>query len=119
VQSTPPWTKLQPQGQTLVVRPLFKERQRIYDNTIDGLRQVMAIKSRAVLPYLVPQLIAAPVNTRALASLAPVSGDALHRHLVSTYGRVCGTARSCYCTSRVVEFNSEKPYVYVLNKVRA
>jgi hypothetical protein len=43
----------------------------------------MAIKARAVLPYLVPQLIAPPVNTRALASLAPVSGEALHRHLVT------------------------------------
>ena len=43
--------------------------------------QVMAIKSRAVLPYLVPKLIAEPVNTRALASLAPVAGEALHRHL--------------------------------------
>ena len=41
----------------------------------------MAIKSRAVLPYLVPKLIAKPVNTRALASLAPVAGEALHRHL--------------------------------------
>ena len=51
------------------------------ENALDGLRQVMAIKSRAVLPYLVPQLIAKPVNTRALASLAPVAGEALHRHL--------------------------------------
>jgi hypothetical protein len=46
----------------------------------------MAIKARAVLPYLVPQLIAQPVNTRALASLAPVAGEALHRHLVSRFG---------------------------------
>lgn len=53
----------------------------LHDNTLDGLRQVMAIKSRAVLPYLVPQLIAAPVNTKALANLAPVAGEALHRHL--------------------------------------
>jgi hypothetical protein len=52
-----------------------------HDNTLDGLRQVMAIKSRAVLPYLIPQLISKPVNTKALASLAPVSGEALHRHL--------------------------------------
>ena len=28
--------------------------------TMDGLRQVVAIKSRAVLPYLVPQLTARP-----------------------------------------------------------
>lgn len=53
----------------------------LHDNALDGLRQVMAIKSRAVLPYLVPQLIASPVNTKALASLTPVSGEALHRHL--------------------------------------
>merc|ERR1719266_1207375 len=58
-----------------------EESRTIYENTLDGLRQVMAIKARAVLPYLVPQLIAKPVNTRALASLAPVSGEALHRHL--------------------------------------
>ena len=53
----------------------------LHDNTLDGLRQVMAIKSRAVLPYLVPQLVAKPVNTKALANLAPVAGEALHRHL--------------------------------------
>jgi hypothetical protein len=58
-----------------------EESKKIYENTLDGLRQVMAIKAKAVLPYLVPQLIAPPVNTRALASLAPVSGEALHRHL--------------------------------------
>eukprot|EP00095_Tigriopus_kingsejongensis_P007819 maker-scaffold204_size260821-snap-gene-1.47 protein:Tk07819 transcript:maker-scaffold204_size260821-snap-gene-1.47-mRNA-1 annotation:"translational activator" len=53
----------------------------LHDNTLDGLRQVMAIKSRAVLPYLVPQLISPPVNSKALASMAPVAGEALHRHL--------------------------------------
>ena len=53
----------------------------IRENTLDGLRQVMAIKARAVLPYLVPQLIAPPVNMKAIASVAPVAGDALHRHL--------------------------------------
>ena len=31
--------------------------------------------------YLFLYFAAPPVNTRALASLAPVSGDALHRHL--------------------------------------
>ena len=34
-----------------------EESKIIYENTLDGLRQVMAIKARAVLPYLVPQLI--------------------------------------------------------------
>ncbi|XP_039292554.1 eIF-2-alpha kinase activator GCN1 [Nilaparvata lugens] len=49
--------------------------------TLDGLRQVMAIKSRVVLPYLVPQLTAPPVNTKALSILAAVAGDALTKYL--------------------------------------
>ncbi|CAG9865117.1 unnamed protein product [Phyllotreta striolata] len=49
--------------------------------TLDGLRQVMAIKSRVVLPYLVPQLTAPPANTKALAILASVAGEALNKYL--------------------------------------
>lgn len=49
--------------------------------TLDGLRQVMAIKSRVVLPYLVPQLTAPPVNTKALSILASVAGEALNKYL--------------------------------------
>ncbi|KAF7989110.1 hypothetical protein HCN44_007420 [Aphidius gifuensis] len=55
--------------------------QEIAENTLDGLRQVMAIKSRAVLPYLVPQLTTPPVNTKALSILASVAGEALTRFL--------------------------------------
>ncbi|XP_014216178.1 eIF-2-alpha kinase activator GCN1 [Copidosoma floridanum] len=51
------------------------------ENTLDGLRQVMAIKSRVVLPYLVPQLTSQPVNTKALSILASVAGEALTRFL--------------------------------------
>ena len=42
---------------------------------LDGLRQVMAVKSRVVLPHLVPQLIQPPVNIRALALLTSVAGQ--------------------------------------------
>nr|XP_040228816.2 eIF-2-alpha kinase activator GCN1 [Anopheles coluzzii] len=49
--------------------------------TLDGLRQVMAIKSRVVLPYLIPQLTAKPVNTKALSILASVAGEALTKYL--------------------------------------
>jgi hypothetical protein len=34
-----------------------------------------------VLPYLVPQLTASPVNTKALSILGSVAGEALNRHL--------------------------------------
>ncbi|XP_054719248.1 eIF-2-alpha kinase activator GCN1-like [Uloborus diversus] len=49
--------------------------------TLDGLRQVMAIKSKVVLPYLVPQLTAPPVNVKALSFLSAVAGEALTKHL--------------------------------------
>uniref|UniRef100_A0A8C9FZC0 GCN1 activator of EIF2AK4 n=1 Tax=Pavo cristatus TaxID=9049 RepID=A0A8C9FZC0_PAVCR len=51
------------------------------DFAVDGLKQVMAVKSRVVLPYLVPKLTTPPVNTRVLAFLSSVAGDALTRHL--------------------------------------
>ena len=35
----------------------------MHEYTLDGLRQIMAIKSRAVLSYLIPQLSASPVKT--------------------------------------------------------
>ncbi|CAK1552697.1 unnamed protein product [Leptosia nina] len=56
----------------------------VADATLDGLRQIMAIKSRAVLPYLVPVLTGGSggkADTRALSALAAAAGNALARHL--------------------------------------
>ncbi|XP_047528363.1 eIF-2-alpha kinase activator GCN1 [Vanessa atalanta] len=56
----------------------------VADAALDGLKQVMAIKSRAVLPYLVPVLTGAgggAADTRALSALAAAAGGALTRHL--------------------------------------
>ncbi|KAH8346010.1 hypothetical protein KR084_004221, partial [Drosophila pseudotakahashii] len=53
----------------------------VAENTLDGLRQVMTIKSRVVLPYLVPQLTSPPVNTKALSILVSVAGEALTKYL--------------------------------------
>lgn len=54
----------------------------VAEAALDGLRQVMALKSRAVLPYLVPQLTARKAgDTRALAALATAAGDALGKYL--------------------------------------
>ncbi|XP_052855233.1 eIF-2-alpha kinase activator GCN1-like [Drosophila gunungcola] len=53
----------------------------IAENILDGLRQVMSIKSRVVLPYLVPQLTSQPVNTKALSILVSVAGEALTKYL--------------------------------------
>eukprot|EP00730_Choanoeca_flexa_P001140 TRINITY_DN10497_c0_g1_i2.p1 TRINITY_DN10497_c0_g1~~TRINITY_DN10497_c0_g1_i2.p1 ORF type:complete len:1451 (+),score=418.59 TRINITY_DN10497_c0_g1_i2:149-4354(+) len=51
---------------------------------LHGLRSVMANKSRVVLPFLVPKLIAPPItafNARALAQLTTVAGHALNFQL--------------------------------------
>ena len=42
---------------------------------LDGLKQVMAVKSKVVLPQLIPQLVKPPANTKALALLSSVAGN--------------------------------------------
>lgn len=41
---------------------------------LDGLKQVMAVKSSVVLPHIIPQLVQPPVNAKALALLSSVAG---------------------------------------------
>ena len=48
---------------------------------LDGLRQIISVKSRIILPYLLPHLTKPPVNTKALAIIATASGEALNRYL--------------------------------------
>jgi hypothetical protein len=51
------------------------------DYALDALQRIMQLKSRVVLPYLVPHLIQPPVDIKALASLTLVAGEALIKHL--------------------------------------
>ncbi|GJQ71586.1 hypothetical protein Trydic_g11289 [Trypoxylus dichotomus] len=64
-----------------MLHQLNNDDPEIVEWTLDGLRQVMAIKSRVVLPYLVPQLTAPPPNTKALSILSAVAGEALNKYL--------------------------------------
>jgi hypothetical protein len=75
--------------------------------TLDGLRQVMAIKSRVVLPILIPQLTAPPVNTKALSILASVAGDALTKFLPKILPSILKSLSEAIGTS---EENQETEY---------
>ncbi|XP_030245992.1 eIF-2-alpha kinase activator GCN1, partial [Drosophila navojoa] len=68
----------------------------VAENTLDGLRQVMSIKSRVVLPFLVPQLTAQPVNTKALSILVSVAGDALTKYLPKILSALLETLSESY-----------------------
>ena len=51
--------------------------------TLDGLRLIMAAKSKVLLPFLVPRLIHRPISSvsaKALASLTAVAGSALAKY---------------------------------------
>lgn len=53
------------------------------DNTLGGIKQMMTTKNKVILPYILPHLIdVQPINTKALAILAPVAGESLARHLI-------------------------------------
>ena len=50
-----------------------------------GLQQILAAGSKGVLPYVVPKLLALPLtlpNLHSLASVAQVTGETIHYHLV-------------------------------------
>merc|ERR1719180_463507 len=98
----------------------------LHEFTLDGLRQVMAIKSRAVLPYLIPQLTASPVNTKALSILASVAGEALNRHLAKilpalltslaeSHGTNLQVEELGFCQAVVLSVEDEQGVSYVMD----
>ena len=70
---------------------------------LDGLQQVMAVKSCVVLPYLIPQLVCHPVNSRALSLLTSAAGDELTRHL----GKILPALISSLCAKKGTEAESQ------------
>ncbi|KAL5971896.1 eIF-2-alpha kinase activator GCN1 [Taenia solium] len=51
------------------------------DFALDGIRQLLAIRGRAVMPYLVPKLTHPRLDAKTFAYLAPIAGDSLARHI--------------------------------------
>ncbi|XP_071945406.1 stalled ribosome sensor GCN1-like [Antedon mediterranea] len=95
---------------------------------LDGLKNVMAVKSRVVLPFLVPKLVQAPVNTKALSILSEVAGDSLSRYLtrilpaiLSALKEKMGTEEEqqelAYCQAVVLSVADENGQVVVLTEL--
>ncbi|XP_063969205.1 stalled ribosome sensor GCN1-like [Lytechinus pictus] len=70
---------------------------------LDGLKQVMAVKNRVVLPFLIPKLIQPPVNTGVLAILSEVAGDSLTKHLAKILNALMSAVEDCIGTDREQE----------------
>ena len=69
-----------------ILTPLVDKLQSSADDeermlVLDGLQQIMAVRSNVVLPMIIPHLIQPPVNIKALALLSSVAGHALYKHL--------------------------------------
>ncbi|KAH8878167.1 eIF-2-alpha kinase activator GCN1 [Schistosoma japonicum] len=48
---------------------------------LDGIKQLLTVKSKVVMPYLIPKLTSPVVNVKAFAYLASVAGDTLTKQL--------------------------------------
>lgn len=64
-----------------LMKKLSEGDQNEADQALDGLGQILIVKAKSVMPYLIPQLTAKPPNTRAMAILASVANDAMSKHM--------------------------------------
>jgi len=67
-----------------LIQLLDNNNPTVAENALDGLRQVVLVKSAVVLPVLVPKLLSRPIsssNIKALAKLSKDAGEGLHTHL--------------------------------------
>jgi len=85
-----------------VLPPMLKKlascEGREQELVVDGLKQIIAVKGRHVLPQIVPKLIEEPVNTEMLALLSSVAGESLNRYLASILNALINTLSKCEST---------------------
>ncbi|XP_063940401.1 protein ILITYHIA isoform X2 [Daucus carota subsp. sativus] len=60
------------------------EDDKLSDTALDGLKQILSVRTTAVLPHILPKLVQLPLsafNAHALGALAEVAGSSLNFHL--------------------------------------
>lgn len=85
-----------------LLEKLQSQDEDLREIVLDGLQQVMSIRSNVVLPMIIPRLIAPPINTRALALLSSVAGSALYRHLPKVIPALVTSLESKAAVSHVI-----------------
>lgn len=56
------------------------------ERAVFGLKEILQLRPRDLLPYLIPRLVAAPISvahSRALGAVAEVTGGSIHAHLAT------------------------------------
>ena len=72
------------------------ESKLLAERALDGLRQIMSVKSRVLLPYLINNLTQPPVNIHALCKLCSCAAvDVLSRHLTKILNTLVQALSSC------------------------
>ncbi|EKX53505.1 hypothetical protein GUITHDRAFT_57715, partial [Guillardia theta CCMP2712] len=75
-----------------IVPALLTDLEDEASNSLEGLRQLLSVRGKIVLPFLIPQLAAPPMsasNAKALGALAGVAGDALSSKIPTILSALC------------------------------
>lgn len=87
------------------------------ENALWALQDIMAAQADVVFPILLPKLLKAPVDTKALASLAAVAGTAVHQWLPSILNTVVAEEKATYALDDAPPASAESPLSHILLSV--
>ncbi|KAI6654794.1 EIF-2-alpha kinase activator GCN1 [Oopsacas minuta] len=85
---------LGPRVLDLIMQSLFRliENPDKKDLAYDGLKQLLAVRSQVVLPYIIPRLVEPPINFAGIITLVGAAGEALNPYLsklITTLSDTC------------------------------
>lgn len=81
------------------------------ERAVFGLKEVLQLRPRDLLPYLIPRLVAVPISiahARALGAVAEVTGGTIHAHLAVVVPAVVAELGRTDCPSDPAEGSKER-----------
>lgn len=84
---------LGPRVLDMVMQSLFRliDNPEQKDLAYDGLKQLLAVRSQVVLPYIIPRLIEPPINFAGIITLVGAAGEALNPYLAKLISTLSDT----------------------------